>query len=141
MSAAVSWTIEYIWVAAPPPNQAPIASFTQTCAGLTCTFDDTSADGDGTIASRSWSFGGTADPQEHTFPSSGTYTVTLNVTDDDGAPSTASAQVTVTAPPPNQAPIASFTHLCTGLTCTFDDTSTDGDGTIASRSWSFGGTA
>ncbi len=139
--AAVSWASGYSWVAAPPPNQAPMASFTHSCTGLTCTFDDTSTDGDGTIASRSWSFGGTADPQAHTFPSPGTYTVTLNVTDDDGAPSTASAHVTVTAPPPNQAPMASFTHSCTGLTCTFDDTSTDGDGTIASRSWSFGGTA
>ena len=139
--SAVSWANGYSWIAAPPPNRAPTASFTHSCAGLTCTFDDTSTDGDGTIASRSWSFGGTADPQDHTFPSSGTYTVTLTVTDDDGAPSTASAQVTVTAPPPNRAPTASFTHSCAGLTCTFDDTSTDGDGTIASRSWSFGGTA
>jgi serine protease len=39
---------------------------------------------------------------------------------------------------PNAAPAASFTNSCTGLTCSFSDTSTDSDGTIASRSWNFG---
>ncbi len=44
------------------------------------------------------------------------------------------------APPPgggNQAPDAGFTSNCTGLTCTFTDSSTDDVG-IASRSWTFG---
>ena len=40
--------------------------------------------------------------------------------------------------PVNQAPTASFTTSCTNLACTFTDTSTDADGTIASRSWNFG---
>ncbi|HZA98536.1 MAG TPA: hypothetical protein VE399_07135, partial [Gemmatimonadales bacterium] len=39
-----------------PDNQAPTASFTQVCTGLSCVFDDTSVDSDGSIASRSWSF-------------------------------------------------------------------------------------
>jgi PKD repeat protein len=38
----------------------------------------------------------------------------------------------------NQAPVAGFTSSCSGLACTFTDTSTDSDGTIASRSWAFG---
>ncbi|MGH2829212.1 MAG: PKD domain-containing protein, partial [Actinomycetota bacterium] len=38
----------------------------------------------------------------------------------------------------NQPPTANFTYSCTGLTCNFTDTSTDPDGTIASRSWNFG---
>ena len=41
-------------------------------------------------------------------------------------------------PPANAAPAAGFTHSCSGLSCTFTDTSTDSDGTIASRSWNFG---
>jgi PKD repeat protein len=41
-------------------------------------------------------------------------------------------------PPPNVAPIANFTPLCTGFTCTFTDGSTDPDGTVASRAWRFG---
>ena len=38
----------------------------------------------------------------------------------------------------NDPPAASFTHDCTGLTCTFTDTSEDSDGTIVSWSWDFG---
>jgi PKD repeat protein len=41
-------------------------------------------------------------------------------------------------PPPNAAPTAGFSSSCTGLTCSFTDASTDGDGTVASRSWAFG---
>ncbi|WP_239514385.1 lamin tail domain-containing protein [Streptosporangium sp. 'caverna'] len=38
----------------------------------------------------------------------------------------------------NQPPTAAFTRSCTNLTCTFTDGSTDADGTIAGRSWTFG---
>jgi len=38
----------------------------------------------------------------------------------------------------NQPPVASFSRSISGLTVTFTDTSTDSDGTIASRSWNFG---
>ena len=43
-----------------------------------------------------------------------------------------------TTPPVNAAPLASFTSSCSNLTCTFTDTSTDPDGSIAARSWAFG---
>jgi PKD repeat protein len=39
--------------------------------------------------------------------------------------------------PDNQSPTASFSQVCTGLSCVFTDTSTDPDGSIASRSWTF----
>lgn len=41
-------------------------------------------------------------------------------------------------PPTNLPPTASFTSSCTDLTCTFTNTSSDPDGTIASSSWGFG---
>lgn len=41
-------------------------------------------------------------------------------------------------PPANVPPTASFTYSCSGLACNFTDASTDGDGSIASRSWNFG---
>jgi PKD repeat protein len=135
----------------PPPNQAPTASFTVSPsspqAGQAVTFTDTSTDADGAIASRAWdtdndgSFDdGTGTTASRTFASAGTYTVRLQVTDDDGAPATTTRQVTVgSAPPPNQAPTAAFTvspaSPQTGQSVTFTDTSTDGDGTIASRAW------
>jgi subtilisin family serine protease len=45
-----------------------------------------------------------------------------------------------TEPPPseNQPPTASFTYSCTDLICQFTDTSSDSDGTIVARSWTFG---
>ena len=40
--------------------------------------------------------------------------------------------------PGNTAPVANFTSSVSGLTVQFTDTSTDSDGSIASRSWNFG---
>jgi subtilisin family serine protease len=85
----------------PPPNVAPVASFTYSCTGLTCNFTDTSTDSDGTIAGWSWLFsdGGTSTEQNpsHTYGAGGTYTVQLTVTDDEGATGTTSKSVTVSS--------------------------------------------
>jgi PKD repeat protein len=133
----------------PPPNVPPTASFTVTCAALTCTFDGSgSSDPDGAIwaGDYDWNFGdqsfaGGNSAQQHTYTQPGTYTVTLTVRDNAGATGSVSQTVTVEAPspPPNVPPIPSFTTTCSGLTCSFDaGTSSDIDGTIASYSWSFG---
>jgi PKD repeat protein len=126
-----------------PQNQAPHADFSSHCVGLTCQFTDASSDPDGQVTGWSWSFGdGSASSSDrnpsHTFAGGGTYTVTLTATDNGGASNVASAQVKVTAPPPNKAPQAEFDVQCTGLTCTFADKSKDDDGTIASWHWDFG---
>jgi PKD repeat protein len=76
-------------------NQPPVASFTSSCSGLTCSFTSTSSDPDGTITAYSWTFGdgGTSTLQNpsHTYAVGGTtYTVTLTVTDNQGATSSVS---------------------------------------------------
>jgi PKD repeat protein len=126
----------------PPPNNAPTASFTFSCTGVTCSFDaGGSSDRDGTIASYAWYFGdnngmGTGSPTvQHDYLQAGSYTVTLEVTDNGGAKGSVSKVVTVT----NNPPVASFTSSCSTLTCSFDGSaSTDSDGTIKSYWWDFG---
>ena len=136
---------------APPPNQSPSAAFTTNplapVAGQQVQFTDTSTDPDGTIAARAWDLNddglfddGTGATAQRTFAAAGTYTVRLQVTDNGGAPAVATRQVVVSpAPPPNQAPAASFTASpaapLAGQQVQFSDTSTDADGTIAARAW------
>jgi PKD repeat protein len=86
----------------PPENVAPVARITTTKDQLTLTADGTSSsDSDGTIVSYAWSFGdgataAVATPDPHTYNTPGTYTISLTVTDDDGATHTAAKTVTVT---------------------------------------------
>src|SRR6266704_3377697 len=124
-----------------PTNQPPVAAFSSSCSALTCSFTSTSSDPDGSIASYSWTFGdgatSTAQNPSHTYAAAGSYTVTLQVTDNQGAQSTTTSK-TVTVTPPNQPPTANFTFSCSALTCSFTSTSSDPDGSIASYSWTFG---
>ena len=90
-------------VAAPEAvNQLPSAAFTSSCERLSCSFADDSRDADGRIVRWVWSFGDgspssavTDAVAAHAFPSSGEFTVTLSVTDDQGASSTASRRLAV----------------------------------------------
>ncbi len=81
----------------PPSNVAPTASFTFSCTDLACSFDGSgSSDSDGSISSYAWSFGGSGVIANNTFASAGTYSVTLTVTDNEGATDTSTQDVTVT---------------------------------------------
>ena len=88
----------------PAQNQAPVAAFTAASSDLELSVDGrSSSDADGSVVSYAWSFGdgGSASgaTASHDYATAGTYTVTLTVTDDDGATHAASKQLTVTAPP------------------------------------------
>jgi len=137
-----SSTTMTVTVTAPPPNVAPTADFTAVADDLVLSVDaSASGDVDGTIASYRWDFGdgGTATGRtaQHTYASAGSRTVTLTVTDDDGARTTVTRSVTTTAP--NQLPTASFTTQTSFLEVAFDGgASADADGTVRSWAWSFG---
>ncbi|WP_131106019.1 PKD domain-containing protein [Ornithinimicrobium sufpigmenti] len=136
-------TTQDVTVVAPPVNVAPTAAFSASVNDLTVSVDGSgSTDPDGTIQSWTWTFGdGSTDTgvnAQHTYAAAGTYLVGLTVVDDDGAENTYSEEVTVEAPPANQAPEASFSVEASGRSATLTSTSTDPDGSIASYDWDLG---
>jgi PKD repeat protein len=124
-----------------PENAAPTADFSSSCTDLSCTFTDLSTDTDGEVVSYAWQFGseGTSTQQNpsHTFAAAGAVNVTLTVTDDGGAEGTRTRSVTLVVPPAG-APTADFSVTCSSLECTFEDLSTDSDGTVVSWAWDLG---
>ncbi|MBE9556883.1 MAG: S8 family serine peptidase, partial [Proteobacteria bacterium] len=95
----------------PAPNAPPAASFTVSCTDLSCSFIESSTNGDGTIVDWSWNFGdgnssAVQNPPDHEYAEAGTYTVVLTVTDDANETDPASRVVTVSessggSPPPD----------------------------------------
>jgi serine protease AprX len=81
-----------------PLPTPPTAAFSFSCTDYDCTFADESTD-DGSIDGWSWVFGdGAVSPDQnpsHTYGSTGSYSVTLTVTDNDGETDSTSQFVTV----------------------------------------------
>ena len=123
-------------------NNLPTAGFAFSNAGLDITFTDTSTDSDGSIAAWNWDFGDgnntIVQNPSHTYAAGGTYTVTLNVTDNDGGLGSISQQVSVSAGGSNAPPVASFTYVCNARDCLFDAAASTDDVGIVSYAWEFG---
>ena len=130
-------------------NRPPKASFTFTPSapliGQTVNFKSTSTDPDGTIVSQAWDLdnngvfdNGTATTASTTFPTAGSHTVRLQVTDDLGATNSTAVNVVVNIPP-TAALTFSPAHPIAGDTVTFRSASTDADGTIAQTQWDLNG--
>ncbi|WP_371373104.1 family 16 glycosylhydrolase [Thalassotalea aquiviva] len=94
--------IEILGESTGPVNTPPTAAFNNNCTDLNCSFNATaSSDSDGNIVSYAWDFGdgntATGESVNHTFSSANTYTVSLTVTDNQGATDTIEQQVVVTS--------------------------------------------
>jgi PKD repeat protein len=129
-------------------NRLPTASFTESAntvlTGETIVFNASqSYDPDGTIVNYLWDFGDgtntTGEVVNHSYDDDGNYTITLTVTDDDGATNSTSSLITVL----NRPPFADFVYSpespIVGETVTFNASSSyDVDGSIANYTWDFG---
>jgi len=135
-----------------PPNQPPTATFTATPTNgevpLTISFDaSASTDANDSISSYVWDFGdgetGVGVNINHVFQSTGIFTVTLTVTDENSASAAFSSDIEVFPAGSNQPPNAKFSSdQLSGeapVTISFDAAaSTDVDGNIKNYAWDFG---
>jgi PKD repeat protein len=142
MQADGTNVVQFMYSAQDPawmPERVPVATFKFACSVGTCSFDASgSTDSYGTITGYAWNFGdGTTAAgvnTVHTFIGGNKYTVTLTVTDSNGASGTKFQIIAISSPV-----TASFVFACHGLTCSFDGSgSHDSDGTITSYAWTFG---
>jgi len=137
------------FVTSEPINLPPMARLSAEPmsgqAPLLVSFDGgASQDPDSTITGYHWDFGDSTGGEgaqiSHTYQDSGTYTVTLTVTDGHGATDSAGVEISVTA---NSAPVAvidagplsGYAPLTVILNASG---SSDNDGSIVSYSWDFG---
>ena len=117
----------------PPGNNPPTASFSFSCTLLDCSFDaSTSTDSDGSIAGYNWNFddgnSASGETSNNSFAASGSYSVTLTVTDNEGATNANTQIVTVTdgtEPPPADISL-SGTRASTGRSITLTWTGASG---------------
>jgi serine protease len=83
-----------------PADAPPAAAYTYSCTGLACTFDGSTSTDDKGISSYTWNFGdgrsGAGAVVNHTYGSSGTFTVSLTVRDTANQSDVESKSVTVT---------------------------------------------
>lgn len=121
-------------------NQDPVAAMSATpnptVAGTEIIFSASqSSDVDGVLTGYAWNFGdgaiGGGVATSHAYPTAGVYTVTLTVTDDDGAQDSVSLNVTVSPPDTTPPSVSANTFVITPSVS--DDTQ------IASVTWGVDG--
>lgn len=123
-------------------NLPPVADFQNslTCwDGPTNFFDDSFMQGPGQIVAWSWNFGdgntSTVQDPVHTFALPGTYTVSLQVTDDNDCSASVTQSVDVFMPPIT---FFSATEACEGTATVFTDQTIANPIPIANWAWDFG---
>jgi PKD repeat protein len=131
----------------PLVNQAPTARFTAANVDTTAAVNATiSTDPDGTITSYAWNFGeptssintATGNSATHVYGRTGSFVVTLTVTDNGGL-TALSTQTVIISSLPNANPVPQYSFVRDALLVTFNGAlSTDSDGTITQYAWNFG---
>ena len=127
-------------------NASMVPSATTGIAPMTVNFNGTGSTAVKPIVSYAWDFGNgqtaTGPTSFTTYPTPGTYTAKLTVTDSDGDKDTVTQVITVNEPP-NVPPTATIGSSGSGgqapYAVNFDGSgSSDPDGSVASYAWDFG---
>jgi PKD repeat protein len=136
-------------VVPPAPPSPPVADFSYSPAKVSTTdtvmFTDKSQDTDGEIVAWEWRFGDDSESEvqnvQHSYSHSGTYTVTLVVTDDDGRRSAPAAlQIVVQNAPPKAVLEVDPSEPRMAVSTMLDASgSYDADGNIVSYAWDLDG--
>jgi PKD repeat protein len=122
-------------------DSPPVASFTAIPTDLTVSVDASASTDDFGIAGYDWNWGdvtahGSGMITTHTYAASGTYLVTLTVTDSKGQATPASNPVTVVGGIPK--PVAVFTADVTGPTVRVNGMNSTSSAGALSYSWNWG---
>ncbi|RMG32613.1 MAG: PKD domain-containing protein [Planctomycetota bacterium] len=126
-----------------PPTPVITASITRGVAPLTVQFNSDRSSDDGLIVSRVWDFGDGTTSQlispRHTFTGTGTFTVRLTLTDDQGATASATVDIVVTEAPVARIAVDRTSAESAPAVFNFDASgSFDPDGEIVQYQWDFG---
>lgn len=125
-----------------PPIVVLTASVVGGVAPLQVAFSSDQSTDDGLIVSREWDFGDGGTSLQvapvHTFDTNGTFTVTLTLTDNNGATSAATQDIIVTLAPTALISVDTTVAESAPATINFSGAgSFDSDGTIKSYRWDF----
>ena len=134
----MSTATQSVTVTGLPIGAPPVASFTTRCVGLTCTLDGSGSTDDAAVLTYSWDLGKT--PRETAtgkvvttdYPTEGSRTVVLTVTDGAGQTNSTSRTFTVAPIAGDAPPVARMTVSCAWLRCSYDFSASTDDNTILS---------
>ena len=124
------------------PSIVSLNGDTEVSEGAVADFSAIAADNGSDSLTYSWNFGDGSENKEganvnHVFRDNGNYTVTLTVTDDDGASTTSTLDVVVNNVAPSIVDI-SHGEIAEGVSTQFTATATDPGDDILTYTWDFG---
>jgi PKD repeat protein len=115
-----------------PVGTPPVASFTYRCTGLACTLDGRGSSDDAAVTNYSWNIGNAGETMTGAvvnaiYPSEGSRTVVLTVSDAAGQTSSTTRTLYAAPLPGDAPPVARVNVYCAELQCVIDASASSDD--------------